>query len=239
MEKIIHRSGSRGYTDRGWSESRHTFSFSSYYDPERIHFGALRALNEDTVRGGQGFGIHPHDNMEIISIPLEGTLVHTDSTGSGRKVLQPGDIQVMSAGTGILHSEFNGNASQPLSFLQIWIFPDRQDLTPRCKDIKLPASVPDELQLIAAPAGSGNGQVGWIHQKAWLYRALLDPDSTIKYRLHSTESGVYIFVISGAVKVGEEYLAIRDGIGIVGAPSIGIKGEQRSRILLMEVPMKW
>lgn len=239
MEKTIHRSGNRGYTDRGWSESRHTFSFSDYYDPERIHFGALRALNEDTVKGGQGFGIHPHDNMEIITIPLDGTLVHTDSIGSGRRVLQPGDVQIMSAGTGILHSEFNGSPSQPLSFLEIWIFPDRQDLTPRYKDVKLPESIPDELQLIAAPAGSGNAQAGWIHQQAWLYRALLDPDSAIKYRLHNAESGVYIFVISGAVKVGEESLAARDGVGLIGTQSIGITGERRSRILLIEVPMKW
>lgn len=239
MNKTIHRSESRGYSDHGWLKTYHTFSFAGYYDPARVNFGALRALNDDTVEGGQGFGIHPHDNMEIVSIPLEGVLAHADSMGNDDKLLHPGQIQVMSAGTGILHSEFNGSPTQPLEFLQIWIFPDRQGLTPRYEDVALRPVVPNELQLIVAPAGSGSEHVGWIHQQAWFYLATIDPDVFIKYRLHSDDSGVYIFVISGSITAADESLAERDGMGVFGTEDISLRGERRSRILLMEVPMKW
>lgn len=145
MEKVIHRAATRGYFDHGWLQTFHTFSFADYYNPQRIHFGALRVLNDDTVAGGEGFGSHPHDNMEIISIPLSGELRHEDSMGHG-EVLRPGEIQVMSAGTGIVHSEFNNLPDREVKFLQIWIFPDRDDLTPRYEQIRLAKAEPDRLR---------------------------------------------------------------------------------------------
>ena len=167
MEKVIHRATTRGYFDHGWLQTVHTFSFADYYNPQRIHFGALRVLNDDTVAGGEGFGSHPHDNMEIVSIALEGALRHGDSMGN-MKVLRPGEIQVMSAGTGIVHSEFNNLPDREVKFLQIWIFPDRDGLTPRYEQIRLAKAEPDRLRPIVAPKGEGGEHVGWIHQKAWL-----------------------------------------------------------------------
>lgn len=173
MEKVIHRAATRGYFDHGWLQTFHTFSFADYYNPQRIHFGALRVLNDDTVAGGEGFGSHPHDNMEIVSIPLSGELRHEDSMGHG-EVLRPGEIQVMSAGTGIVHSEFNNLPDREVKFLQIWIFPDRDDLTPRYEQIRLAKAEPDRLRPIVAPKGEGGEHVGWIHQKAWLLDARPD-----------------------------------------------------------------
>lgn len=239
MNKVIHRAGSRAYFDHGWLKTYHTFCFGRYYDPSRVNFGALRALNDDTIEGGEGFGLHPNENMEIISIPLEGTLKHADSTAAGPTLLHPGQIQLISAGTGILHSEMNGSATQPLRLLQIWIFPDRQGLAPRYRMIDLKQIIPDELQLIAAPDDGGNEQAAHIRQQAWIYLAAIDADSFIEYRMHHEENGLYIFVIKGRLRTADEILHERDGMGVSGAGSVSLTGEQRSEILLIEVPMKW
>ena len=162
MKKVIHRAGTRGHSDHGWLDSYHTFSFADYHDPERIHFGALRVLNDDTVAGGEGFGAHPHDNMEIVSIPLEGELRHQDSMGH-TSVLRTGEIQVMTAGTGIIHSEFNNSPDRPVKFLQIWVFPDRRGLPTRYEEITLAPARTNELRTIVAPEGNGSEHTAWIH----------------------------------------------------------------------------
>jgi redox-sensitive bicupin YhaK (pirin superfamily) len=167
MKKTIHRAATRGYADHGWLQTHHTFSFAGYYDPTRVHFGALRVLNDDTVAPGEGFGTHPHDNMEIVSIVLSGALKHGDSMGH-MKILEPGDIQVMSAGTGITHSEMNASREEPAKFLQIWVLTDADNHTPRYNQIELLPGKRNELRLIVGPESHGSEHVGWIHQKAWL-----------------------------------------------------------------------
>ncbi len=173
MDKVLHRAATRGHADHGWLDTYHTFSFADYYDPKRIHFGALRVLNDDTVAPGEGFGTHPHANMEIVSIPLSGALRHRDSMGYVQE-LRPGGIQVMSAGTGITHSEFNASDTEPVKFLQIWVLPDARGHRPRYDQLTLAPAVRNELRPIVAPEGFGNEHVGWIHQRAWFHTLDLD-----------------------------------------------------------------
>ena len=192
---VLHKAESRGYANHGWLLSRHTFSFANYYDPERIHFGALRVLNDDTVEAGQGFGTHPHDNMEIISIPLEGDLEHKDSMGN-ISVIRHGDIQVMSAGSGIFHSEFNKNKDQEVKFLQIWIFPNKKNVTPRYDQITL--NLEDrrnKLQPILSPNPEDEGV--WIYQNAWFHIGKFEKGFKTDYKVRTKGNGVYAFVLSG------------------------------------------
>lgn len=194
MEKIIHRAESRGYVDHGWLKSAHTFCFGSYFNPERVHFGALRVLNDDHVIGGKGFGTHPHDNMEIISIPLSGTLEHSDSLGN-RGTIEPNEIQVMSAGTGVKHSEYNASEVDPVEFLQIWVLPNERDVTPRYDQIQIdPADRKNKLQQIVSPNPEDAGT--WIHQKAWFHLADLEQGKEISYTLQNRKNGVYIFPLA-------------------------------------------
>ncbi|HIW97348.1 MAG TPA: pirin family protein [Candidatus Tidjanibacter gallistercoris] len=239
MKKTVHRAESRGHFDHGWLDTYHTFSFARYYDPHRVHFGALRVLNDDTVQGGEGFGTHSHENMEIVSIPLEGILEHGDSMGNNGRQLRPGEIQVMSAGTGIRHSEFNGSTAAPVRFLQIWVIPERRGLTPRYENIRLEEAVRGRLQPIVAPYGHGSRHVGWIHQRAWFYLGTLDAGQSVVHRLHAQEHGVYLFVIEGTVNAAGETLGRRDGIGISDTASVEVTTGTPARILLMEVPMNW
>lgn len=236
MEKVIHRAATRGYFDHGWLQTFHTFSFADYYNPQRIHFGALRVLNDDSVAGGEGFGSHPHDNMEIVSIPLSGELRHEDSMGHG-EVLRPGEIQVMSAGTGIVHSEFNNLPDREVKFLQIWIFPDRDGLTPRYEQIRLAKAEPDRLRPIVAPKGEGGEHVGWIHQKAWLSTLDLTSGAETDYELHGANHGVYLFMLEGVVEAAGETLRMRDGMGIRRTERVALRGIENSHLLLIEVPM--
>ena len=237
MKKVIHRATTRGYFNHGWLKTHHTFSFARYYDPERVRFGALRVLNDDTVEGGEGFGTHPHDNMEIVSIPLKGILEHADSMGNARQ-LRPGMIQVMSAGTGITHSEYNGSATDPVEFLQIWVFTDEHNHTPRYTDITLEPSEKNTLQKIVAPRGEADEHTGWLHQQAWFYLAELEKGKSVEHRMHGTNMGTYVFVIEGNADVNGENLGRRDGIGIWETESVTLTAESPSRVLLMEVPMK-
>jgi redox-sensitive bicupin YhaK (pirin superfamily) len=233
--KVLHKAEKRGHASHGWLDSHHTFSFANYYNPDRMHFGALRVLNDDIVSGGMGFGTHPHDNMEIISIPLEGDLEHKDSMGN-IAVIKNGDIQVMSAGTGIQHSEKNKNHSQPLKFLQIWLFPNQKNVTPRYDQLTLSAKDRhNKLQQILSPNADDEGV--WIHQDAWFHLGSLDKGNTQNYTFKKPGNGLYAFVINGIVSIDGQILSSRDGLGIWDTDEISIVAESNTEILLMEVPM--
>jgi len=234
---IIHKAASRGVANHGWLHSFHSFSFASYYNPERIHFGALRVLNDDTVSGGMGFGAHPHDNMEIISIPLQGDLEHKDSMGN-TTVIKHGDIQVMSAGTGIQHSEYNKNKDEQVKFLQIWIFPNKKDVTPRYDQITLDVKDREnQLQQILSPNPADAGV--WIHQDAWFHLGNFENEKTFQYSIKKQGNGVYAFVLKGKFLIDGMEADTRDGFGISGADQIDFKSmSDDAEILLMEVPMQ-
>lgn len=233
---IIHKSESRGDANHGWLHSRHTFSFADYYNPERIHFGALRVLNDDYVAEGMGFGTHPHNNMEIISIPLEGDLEHKDSMGNV-SVIKNGDVQVMSAGTGITHSEYNKNKDKPVKFLQIWVLPDKKNVTPRYDQITPDTSLRrNRFQQIVSPTVNDEGV--WIHQDAWFHLGTFDKGFLIEYRLKNSGNGVYAFIIKGDVTIEGTPLNERDGFGIWDTDKITIDADSEdAEVLLMEVPM--
>jgi len=233
---VLHKAATRGHADHGWLNSMHTFSFANYYDPERVHFGALRVLNDDTVEAGMGFDSHPHDNMEIISIPLEGDLEHLDNMGNG-SVIRYGDIQVMSAGTGIFHSEFNKNKDRRVKFLQIWVIPNKKNVMPRYGQITLNiADRHNKLQQIVSPNADDEGV--WIHQNAWFHLGKFDKGFSTEYVLKSKDSGVYTFVLSGDLTISGQPLNTRDGYGIWDVDKLSITADTDSEFLLMEVPMK-
>jgi len=232
---ILHKAATRGHANHGWLNSFHTFSFANYYDPERIHFGALRVLNDDTVEAGMGFGTHPHDNMEIISIPLEGDLEHKDSM-SNVTVIKNGDIQVMSAGTGIHHSEYNKNKDRRVKFLQIWVFPNQKKVTPRYDQITLDvADRHNKLQQVLSPNPEDEGV--WIHQNAWFHMGNLDKGASTDYTLKAPGNGVYAFILSGDVTIDGQQLNARDGFGIWDTDKLSVKADSDAELLLMEVPM--
>ena len=233
---ILHKAETRGHANHGWLDTHHTFSFANYYNPERVNFGALRVLNDDWIASGEGFGTHPHDNMEIITIPLIGAVEHKDSMGNHGEIAA-GEIQVMSAGTGIFHSEFNRNKNQELQLLQIWVIPNKRNVTPRYDQISLSAvEKPDELYQILWP--NPNDQGVWIHQNAWFHLGDLSEGWEGKYELKDKNNGVYFFVIEGDVTVAGQKLSRRDGLGISETASIEISSEGLSKLLIMEVPMK-
>lgn len=237
MKTILHQAGTRGHANHGWLDSYHTFSFAGYYDPARTHFGVLRVLNDDTVSGGMGFGTHPHDNMEIISIPTSGDLEHRDSMGNVQ-VIRQGDVQVMSAGTGIQHGEKNKHAGQPVKFFQIWVFPNKRNVTPRYDQQHFAdADKHNRLLTIVSPIGTNDGGVQ-IHQDAWFSLGKLDKGFATSYTLHNKNNGVYAFVIEGDVQVNGQALHRRDGLGIEEAEVLDIIADSDAEILLMEVPMK-
>lgn len=235
---ILHKAATRGNANHGWLHSKHTFSFANYYDPERIHFGALRVLNDDTVEAGMGFGKHPHDNMEIISIPLEGDLEHKDSMGNVA-VIKHGDIQVMSAGTGIFHSEYNKNNDKRVKFLQIWVFPNKKNVKPRYDQITLNvADRHNTFQQILSPDKEDAGV--WIYQDAWFHLGKFDKGITKEYRLKKSGNGVYVFILNGEVAVNGVNLAERDGMGITDIERLTVTAiSQDAEVLLMEVPMTY
>jgi quercetin 2,3-dioxygenase len=235
---IIHRAESRGHANHGWLDTHHTFSFANYYDPERMHFGALRVLNDDRVNPGMGFGTHPHDNMEIVSIPLEGDLEHKDSMGNVA-VIKHGDIQVMSAGTGIQHSEYNRNKDTLVKFLQIWVIPNKKNVTPRYDQITLDAKDRhNRLQQIVSPNPDDEGV--WIHQDAWFHLGNFDKNFTAEYNIKKAGNGVYAFVLKGNFAIEGVELKERDGIGIWDTDVISVESDtDGSEVLLMDVPMNF
>jgi len=232
---ILHKADTRGDANHGWLHSKHTFSFANYQNPERMHFGALRVLNDDTVEAGKGFGTHPHDNMEIISIPLEGDLEHKDSMGNVA-VIKHGDIQVMSAGTGIYHSEYNKNTDRRVKFLQIWVFPNTKNVTPRYDQITLNiADRQNKLQQVLSPNADDEGV--WIYQNAWFHLGNFDKGVSANYNIKAKGNGVYAFILKGDVTINDQALTTRDGFGIWDVDSLTIKADSDAEILLMEVPM--
>lgn len=235
MKTILHKSEDRGHVDHGWLNTYHSFSFASYYDPSKTHFGALRVLNDDTVQGGKGFGRHFHDNMEIVSIPTSGALQHQDSTGH-KHVIKQGDIQIMSAGSGIEHSEKNANDDREVKFFQIWVIPKAHDIAPRY-DQKVLSSEnrKNRWQTIVAP---DNKEAVFINQDAWFSLGNLDKNFSIPYSLHRPENGVYIFVIKGKIEVDGQSLNSRDALGVWETASIQVQANEESEVLLIEVPMK-
>jgi len=235
MKTVLYKANSRGHADHGWLNAWHSFSFAGYHDPARVHFGVLRVLNDDTVAGGMGFGMHPHDNMEIITIPLSGQIEHKDSMGN-TGVISKGEVQVMSAGTGIQHSEKNKNPNEVVKLLQIWVFPDKKNVKPRYdqKAFDLDAAK-NNLLTIVSPIGEKEGLN--IHQDAWFSLGKLDKDFSTTYQLKNKEHGVYAFVIDGEVTINGEKLSRRDGIGITESNKLEIKADKESELLLMEVPM--
>ncbi len=235
MKTVLHRADTRGHANHGWLDTNHTFSFASYYNPERMHFGALRVLNDDFVSGGMGFGKHPHDNMEIISIPLQGDLEHKDSMGNTTTIRQ-NDVQIMSAGTGVQHSEYNKNKDQKVNFLQLWIFPKVKDISPRYdQKTFLPEGRVNNLQQIVSPDKDGSGVM--INQDAWLHRGTLAAGYKSAYEINQKGNGVYVFVIDGKIKVEDQELSRRDGLGISDTPKISIEAISDAEVLLIEVPM--
>ncbi|RKO70795.1 pirin family protein [Sphingobacterium puteale] len=233
---VLHKATSRGYADHGWLQSNHTFSFANYHNPERMHFGVLRVLNDDIVAKGRGFGLHPHDNMEIISIPLEGDLEHEDSMGN-QAIIRKGDIQVMSAGTGIMHSEYNKNTDQFVKFLQIWVYPNQRNVAPRYDQITLDKSQRhNKFQQILSPDPADEGV--WIHQDAWFHMGNFDKGAEANYKVMKAGNGVYIFVISGSVNVAGQELETRDGFGIWDISEIKLMATSPdTEILLMDLNM--
>jgi redox-sensitive bicupin YhaK (pirin superfamily) len=233
---IVHRAETRGHANHGWLDTFHTFSFANYYDRERVHFGALRVLNDDKIEAGMGFDMHPHDNMEIITIPLQGALAHKDSMGNGT-VIKHGDIQVMSAGSGIMHSEFNSSHQELVQLLQIWVFPDKKNVVPRYDQITL--NIEDRHNKWQQILSSNENDEGvWIHQNAWFHLGKFDKGMNVPYQLKSKENGLYVFVIKGTVNLNNENLNNRDGMGIWGVEHVLMRADSEAEVLLMEVPMK-
>jgi redox-sensitive bicupin YhaK (pirin superfamily) len=236
MGKIFHRANSRGAADHGWLKSRHTFSFADYYNPERMGFGVLRVINDDWVDAGQGFGTHPHRNMEIVSIPLEGELSHRDSEGNG-KVIRKGEVQIMSAGSGIAHSEFNPSEANPVNFLQIWVLPKLLNIPPRYEQ-KYFASEDrkNAWQVVVSPDKNSGGV--FINQDAVFSMTEMDAGRELEYTRHIEGNGIYVFVLDGEIKIEGETLNTRDAAGFEHAAHLQIAASKNSRLLVIEVPMQ-
>jgi redox-sensitive bicupin YhaK (pirin superfamily) len=235
MKTVIHKSATRGAADHGWLKAKHSFSFANYYDPQRVHFGTLRVLNDDIVAPGMGFGMHPHDNMEIITIPLRGSLQHRDSMGN-TAVIKPGEVQVMSAGTGVTHSEFNPSKTEEVNLLQIWVVPKKRNIAPRYdQKLFLKEERKNKLQLIVSPENE-NGSMS-VNQDTWFSLGNLEKDKTVEYKMHNNQNGLYAFVVDGEIKIADADLEKRDAIGISDTDSVSISAKSDAEVLLMEIPM--
>ncbi|MEY3450641.1 MAG: hypothetical protein RL711_466 [Bacteroidota bacterium] len=233
---VLHKADTRGVANHGWLQAKHTFSFANYFNEERMHFGVLRVLNDDIIAGGMGFGNHPHDNMEIITIPLAGEIEHKDSMGN-TAVVSTGQVQVMSAGTGIQHSEYNHQKNIDLNLLQIWVFPNKRNVIPRYGQITLNlADRKNRFQQILSPHETDEGV--WIHQNAWFHLGDFDQGVASIYQVKDKANGLYVFVIKGDIKVNGQQLNERDGYGIWGLDTVSFEASTDSSILLMDVPMK-
>lgn len=238
MKQVLHPADQRGAANHGWLNSHHSFSFANYYNPQKMNFGLLRVLNDDTVAPGMGFGKHPHDNMEIISIPLSGDLEHEDSMGN-KAIIKEGEIQAMSAGTGIFHSEYNASKTDEVKFLQIWIFPREKDVTPRYDQILLPdLSKANTLHQVLSPNPNDAGI--WVHQDTWFNMGTFDQGKSQSYGVQKSDNGVYAFVIDGSFEIEGQKLGKRDAIGLWETEKIDFKSlEAGSRLLLIDVPMNF
>lgn len=234
--KIIYKADSRGHANHGWLDTYHTFSFANYRDPQRMNFGVLRVVNDDTVAAGMGFGKHPHDNMEIVSIPTSGSLEHGDSMGNGG-IIKTGEIQAMSAGTGVVHSEFNPSETAEAKFFQIWMFPKELNVAPRYQQLSYnKADRHNQWDQILSPNPDDKGV--WVHQNAWFHLADLEAGKSLSYNLKDQTNGVFLFVIEGEIKIADTTLGRRDAIGFWDQPKFEMEASKNSEILLMEVPME-
>ncbi len=234
MKTLIHKSGTRGYVNHGWLDAHHSFSFGQWYNPERVHFGKLRVLNDDIVKAGFGFGKHPHDNMEIITIPLSGALEHKDSTG-GHGVIAKNDVQVMSAGSGIEHSEFNHSKEEDVNLFQLWIFTNKENVTPRYDQKTFSAADRiNKFQTVVSPFGNDGL---WIYQEAWISLGNFEAENLSTYTIKKAGNGIYLLVIDGEIEINGNILSKRDAMGIWDTDAINILTKINSEILLIEVPM--
>lgn len=237
MQLIFHSASSRGFADHGWLQANHSFSFASWFNRYRMHFGGLRVLNDDIVAPGMGFGKHPHDNMEIITIPLKGSLKHEDSMGFS-EVIHAGEVQVMSAGTGIYHSEFNASSNEEINLFQIWIFPNQKEVEPRYQQMNYDVSqMKDQFLQLVSPNPEDEGL--WIHQQAWIHLIEMSANSTQEYIIKSKGNGVYFMNIEGEKTIENQLLGLRDAIGVWETESITINAKEQGRLLLIEVPMQF
>ena len=237
MKTVHHPADNRGNQNHGWLKVNHSFSFANFYDPNKMNFGALRVLNDDTIAAGMGFGSHPHNDMEIITIPLKGDLEHKDSMGYS-EVIKEGDIQVLSAGTGIQHSEYNKNTDRPINLLQLWVFPEKKGVNPRYDQLSI-RNLKKENKFYQILSPNADDQGVWIHQNAWMHMGEFTDDIEHIYQLKDKSNGVYVFVIEGGAFVDSQNLQKRDALGVWETESIQIKTEKKSKILLIEVPMKF
>ena len=237
MQQEFHAASTRGFADHGWLKAKHSFSFASWFNRYRMHFGALRVLNDDIVAPGMGFGKHPHDNMEIITIPLKGSLKHEDSMGFS-EVVHAGEVQVMSAGTGIYHSEFNASQTEEINLFQLWIFPNQQEVTPRYQQLGYNnADMKDAFLQLVSPNPDDEGL--WIHQTAWIHMIDMSPNTSQTYSLKHPGNGVYLMNIEGEKVIAEQPLGFRDALGVWETNSVEIQASEQGRLLLIEVPMQF
>ena len=235
MKTVLYKADTRGHANHGWLNSYHSFSFANYYNPERMNFGVLRVLNDDTVAPGKGFGTHPHDNMEIISIPLEGDLEHKDSMNN-LGIIKKGDIQVMSAGSGVFHSEYNKNTDKEVKFLQIWVIPNKRNVSPRYDQITIDEkAMKNKFLQVLSPNPDDEGV--WIHQDAWFHMTEMDEGKSLEYELKKDGNGIYLFVLEGNIDTLNTELKRRDALGISDTKSFTIEAKSQAKVLLMEVPM--
>ena len=235
MKKVVHKSENRGYADHGWLQAHHSFSFAGFYDPSRIHFGMLRVLNDDTIAPGIGFPEHPHDNMEIITIPLKGSLEHKDSMGHS-SIIHDDEVQIMSAGSGITHSEFNHSKIDPLNLLQIWVFPKVKNIKPRYDQKKYsPNDRINKFQIVVSPDQGSEGL--WINQDAYFSLCSLEKGKSVDYKLKREKHGLYLFLIEGSVSASGEILNRRDAAGISETEIVRIESIEPATLLCIEVPM--
>lgn len=237
MKTIIHQSNERGHANHGWLNAKHSFSFASWYDPTKLHFGALRVLNDDEVAAGMGFGKHPHDNMEIITLVQEGALEHKDSMGNG-SVMRANDVQVMSAGSGVFHSEMNHQKDEAVKLFQIWVFPNKGNVTPRYDQrTYAPEGRQNKWQEIIKPDTQQAGEGIFIHQQAWFHLADLTSGTTLPYTIQEEGNGLYLFVIEGSITIAGTTLNKRDAIGITETQTVEITATSNARLLAIDVPM--
>ena len=235
-ETVLHKANSRGNADHGWLKSKHSFSFANYYNPERMGFGTLRVINDDLIAPAKGFGTHPHQNMEIISIPISGALKHKDSEGN-EAVICDGEIQLMSAGTGVYHSEYNASNSEQANFLQIWILPEKKNITPRYDQRKFEKKDrKNKWQTIVSPMDKEDEGVK-INQQAWFNMTDLDENKELLYVKNKKPNGIYFFVLDGEIKVEDKTLSKKDALGLTKENEVTVLAETKAKVLVMEVPL--
>ena len=237
MKLEYNAAASRGFANHGWLQANHSFSFANFYNPEKMNFGTLRVLNDDLIAPGMGFGTHPHENMEIITIPLSGLLKHKDSMGNSWEEVKAGEVQVMSAGTGIQHSEVNGSKTDYLSLFQIWIVPNKKNVTPRYDQAYFQTPTTGILQVLVSSIDSTKTSGLKIHQNAQLSRLNLNAGATFEYPLKSETHGVYVMQVIGVSEVAGQHLNQRDAVGISKVDSFLVKAQEDAQLLFIEVPI--